>query len=112
MKIGEYIREKRREKDMSQRDLAAAANISNAEISRIESGIRQSPAPEVLKSIAAALHISTETLYEIAGFIEQKTDTASAHIQINPGDYICVSDLTPDEIADVKNFIGFIKSKR
>ena len=70
--IGEYIKNSRKEKDMTQRDLAAATNISNAEISRIESGIRISPAPEALKSIAAALHIPVEILFEKAGFIEKQ----------------------------------------
>ena len=62
--VGTYIKNCRRERDMTQRDLAAATNISNAEISRIESGTRISPAPEALKSIAAALHIPVETLFE------------------------------------------------
>lgn len=112
MKIGEYIREKRKEKNMSQRDLATAANISNAEISRIESGIRQSPAPEVLKNIAIALRIPTETLFEVAGFIEKISIHSPVDLQLNPEKYICVSDLTAAEIADVKKYIAFIKSQR
>lgn len=109
--VGTYIKNCRRERDMTQRDLAAATNISNAEISRIESGTRISPAPEALKSIAAALHIPVETLFEKAGFIDQKeepTDISS----INLNDYICVSDLTDSEIADVKKYIAFLKSQR
>ncbi len=38
MSLGEYIAAKRKEKGWSQRDLATASNISNAEISRLESG--------------------------------------------------------------------------
>lgn len=109
--IGEYIKNCRKEKDMTQRDLAAATNISNAEISRIESGTRISPSPEALKSIAAALHVPVETLFEKAGYIDKKeepTDISS----INLNDYICVSDLTEAEIADVKKYIAFLKSQR
>lgn len=109
--IGEYIKNCRKEKDMTQRDLAAATNISNAEISRIESGIRISPAPEALKNIAAALHIPVEILFEKAGFIEKQeepTDISS----INLNEYICVSDLTEAEISDVKKYIAFLKSQR
>lgn len=112
MKIGEYIKEKRKEKNMSQRDLASTANISNAEISRIESGIRQSPSPEVLKNIAIALRIPTETLFEIAGFIEQKSISSPVDLHLTLENYICVSDLTAAEIADVKKYIAFIKSQR
>lgn len=38
MTLGEYISNKRKEKGWSQRELAAASNVSNAEISRLESG--------------------------------------------------------------------------
>lgn len=111
MTIGEYIKTVRREKQMSQRDLATATNISNAEISRIESGTRKSPSPDALKSIAIALHVPTETLFEIAGFIEKKSDPITADT-INLDEYICVSDLTENERADVKKYIAFLKSQR
>ena len=45
MNLGEYISLKRKEKGWSQRELAAASNISNAEISRLESGKRKEPSP-------------------------------------------------------------------
>ena len=55
MGLGDFIREKRKQKNWSQRDLAAAAGISNAEISRIEAGKRKEPSTSVLKEIAKAL---------------------------------------------------------
>ena len=109
--IGEYIKNCRKEKDMSQRELATITNISNAEISRIESGARLSPAPEALKSIAKALNIPVETLFEKAGFMDTKANPVdSSTIDLN--DYICVSDLTESEIAAVKKYIAFLKSQR
>jgi transcriptional regulator with XRE-family HTH domain len=38
MNLGDYLRDLRKKKDWSQRDLAYASGISNAEISRIEAG--------------------------------------------------------------------------
>ena len=111
MNIGEYIKKTRKERDMSQRDLAYASHLSNAEISRIESGFRKNPSPDTLKSIASALHIPAETLFEIAGFIEKKLDPITADT-INLNEYICVSDLTENERADVKKYIAFLKSQR
>ncbi|HCJ08029.1 MAG TPA: XRE family transcriptional regulator, partial [Lachnospiraceae bacterium] len=43
--LGSYVREKRNEKGMSQRELANASGISNAEISRLESGKRKASSP-------------------------------------------------------------------
>ena len=42
-KIGELIAENREKKGLSQRQLAKAINISNAELSKIESGEREVP---------------------------------------------------------------------
>ena len=64
MSLGEYIAAKRKEKGWSQRDLATASNISNAEISRLESGKRKEPSPSVLKEIAKALGVPFEELLQ------------------------------------------------
>ena len=115
MTVGIYIKEKRVEKGMSQRELAIASNMSNAEISRIESGLRKQPSGDVLKNIASALHIPCEELFAAAGYIEA-TNIAKIPVHpdpaINENQYLCVSDLTAEEIADVKKYIEFLKSKR
>ena len=64
MKVGEFIQNKRRDLKLSQRDLAIKCNLSNAEISRIESGLRKQPSPETLKAIAAVLNVNVNDLYE------------------------------------------------
>ena len=130
--LGSYVREKRNEKGMSQRELANASGISNADISRLESGKRKASSPAVLKAIAKALNVPVETLLEKAGIIEegkQHVDKALEEIgdmpvssvgqssvqqnrSIEEQTFISVSDLTDDEIADIKKYIEFIKSKR
>ncbi len=54
---------------MSLRKLADTAGISNPYLSQIERGLRN-PSAEILKSIARALSISAESLYERAGLLE------------------------------------------
>ncbi len=54
---------------MSLRKLAETAGISNPYLSQIERGLRN-PSAEILKSIARALSIRAEALYEKAGLIE------------------------------------------
>ncbi len=44
--------------------------VSNPYLSQIERGIRK-PSAEILRSIAEALAIRTETLYERAGLLDQ-----------------------------------------
>lgn len=55
---------------MSLRKLAEAAGISNPYLSQIERGLRK-PSAEILKSLARALSISAETLYERAGLLDE-----------------------------------------
>lgn len=54
---------------MSLRKLAETAGISNPYLSQIERGLRK-PSAEILKSLARALSIRAESLYERAGLLE------------------------------------------
>jgi HTH-type transcriptional regulator, competence development regulator len=74
MNFGEYIRNLRNEKKLSQRELAEKAGISNAEISRLESGDRKKPSPITLKAIAPFLEISYQELLKQAGYIEEMVE--------------------------------------
>lgn len=60
--LGEYLREQRRNAQLSLRQLADAAGVSNPYLSQIERGLRK-PSAEVLQQVAKALRISAETLY-------------------------------------------------
>lgn len=57
---------------MSLRKLADLAGISNPYLSQIERGLRK-PSAEILKSLARALQIRTEALYERAGLLEDSS---------------------------------------
>ena len=67
--LGEFIRDQRERSAMSLRKLAETAGISNPYLSQIERGLRK-PSAEILKSLARALSISAESLYERAGLLE------------------------------------------
>jgi transcriptional regulator with XRE-family HTH domain len=69
--FGEYLKYLRNEKQLSQRELAEKSGISNAEISRLETGDRKSPSPATLKAIAPCLGVSYQELLKHAGYIEE-----------------------------------------
>ena len=110
--LGKKIKERRKELKLSQRELAAKVNISDAEICRIETGSRKQPSPEALRDIAAALDMPVSELYEICGYINPNDTISMNAIKENPDDYIFIGDLSPSEIEDVKKYINFIKSQR
>lgn len=74
MNFGEYIKSLRNENNLSQRDLALKSGVSNAEISRIETGERQKTSPTVLKAFAPHLGRSYEELMQQAGYIGEVID--------------------------------------
>jgi transcriptional regulator with XRE-family HTH domain len=59
--VGDLIRRQRELAELSMRQVAAMAGISNPYLSQIEHGLR-APSEAVLKTIAATLGVPTETL--------------------------------------------------
>lgn len=71
--LGDYLRDQRTQAQMSLRQLAELAEVSNPYLSQIERGLRK-PSAEVLQQIAKALRISAESLYVRAGILDADSD--------------------------------------
>ncbi|MCJ1680684.1 helix-turn-helix domain-containing protein [Streptomyces sp. APSN-46.1] len=69
--LGEYLREQRRQAQLSLRQLAEVAGVSNPYLSQIERGLRK-PSADILQQLAKALRISAETLYVQAGILDER----------------------------------------
>ncbi|GAA2847498.1 helix-turn-helix transcriptional regulator [Pseudonocardia halophobica] len=69
--IGSYIRSQREAAQVSLRQLARTAGVSNPYLSQIERGLRR-PSAEILQQIAKGLRISAEALYVKAGILEER----------------------------------------
>jgi transcriptional regulator with XRE-family HTH domain len=72
--VGEFIRSQRGAAQVSLRELARTAGVSNPYLSQVERGLRK-PSAEILAQIARGLQISAETLYEQAGFLDRRSGT-------------------------------------
>jgi len=70
MEIGEYIKKLREKRGYTQRQLSYLSKISNTEISRIESGKRKNPSPEILKKLAPHLGVPYEDLMRAANYLK------------------------------------------
>jgi transcriptional regulator with XRE-family HTH domain len=77
--LGDYIREQRESAQVSLRQLARTAGVSNPYLSQIERGVKK-PSAEILSQIAKGLRISAETLYVRAGILDdhQGSDVVAA----------------------------------
>jgi transcriptional regulator with XRE-family HTH domain len=79
--VGRFIRDQRRQAQLSLRNLAQQAGISNPYLSQIERGLRQHSA-RILKDIAKALRISAETLYVRAGILDERNEPSDLVLAI------------------------------
>ena len=81
--LGSFIRAQRQMANLSLRQLSALTEVSNPYLSQIERGLHE-PSVRVLKSIADALNVSAETLFEQAGLIDctEKPDGEATEIAI------------------------------
>ncbi|HQR27404.1 MAG TPA: helix-turn-helix transcriptional regulator [Nocardioides sp.] len=75
--LGDYLKEQRTNAQLSLRQLAEQAGVSNPYLSQIERGLRR-PSAEVLQQIAKALRISAEQLYIRAGILSPEDHTNSS----------------------------------
>jgi transcriptional regulator with XRE-family HTH domain len=69
--LGEFIREQRRTAQISVRQLAKIAGVSNPYLSQIERGLRR-PSAEILQQLAKGLRISAEAMYVQAGILDER----------------------------------------
>ncbi|KAA5829255.1 helix-turn-helix transcriptional regulator [Saccharopolyspora hirsuta] len=69
--LGSYIRTQRNNAQISLRQLAKLAGVSNPYLSQVERGLRK-PSAEILQQIAKGLRISAEALYVQAGILERR----------------------------------------
>jgi transcriptional regulator with XRE-family HTH domain len=86
--LGEIVRRQRELSELSMRQFAALAGISNPYLSQIERGLRE-PSDQVAEAIAKVLQTSVDALYKEAGIDEDQPESAVADaIAADP-------DLTP-----------------
>jgi len=69
--LGTFIRDRRRDAQLSLRRLSELAGVSNPYLSQIERGLRK-PSADILQQLARALHVSAETLYVRAGILDPR----------------------------------------
>jgi transcriptional regulator with XRE-family HTH domain len=75
--LGQFIRLQRQLAQLSLRELAERARVSNPYLSQVERGLHE-PSVRVLKAIASALGLPAETLLAEAGLLEDDDEAASS----------------------------------
>ena len=91
--FGPYLRELRRRRGLSLKQLEREAGVSNAYMSQIERGLRKPPHPDILKRLAKVYDVPPNDLLIAAGYIEdlavkgitrEKIEQAFEHVILHP----------------------------
>src|SRR5215467_8366824 len=82
--LGAFIRERRKQANLSLRQLAELTSLSNPYLSQVVRGLHQ-PSVRVLRAISDALNLSAETLLAEAGLIDAMTGSGQDSRRPGPG---------------------------
>lgn len=82
--LGAFIRQQRKQANLSLRQLAELSSLSNPYLSQVERGLHQ-PSVRVLKAISEALNLSAETLLAEAGLIDAMAGSSPDGKRPGPG---------------------------
>lgn len=67
-RLGTLLRKRRREMDLSFRDVAEASGVHHTTILRLEAGENLTPSADKLARVAQALELQVAEIYALAGF--------------------------------------------
>src|SRR5258708_8875734 len=105
--LGERIRLRRTEKNISLAELARRADLSKGYLHAIESGGTQSPSAEILFRIANELGT---TIADLLG--EEETEQDNADFSAELLEFAAQADLTPEDIEMLAGIYSLGKSPR
>ena len=85
LSVGEIIHRQRELSELSMRQFASMAGISNPYLSQIERGLRE-PSEKVIEAIAETLHTSADALYAQAGLddVDPEDTTVVDAVEADP----------------------------
>ncbi len=119
-KLGDKLRQIRKLKGFSLREVESKTGISNAYLSQLERGSASNPSPKKLKSLAECYGIPYADLLSLAGYlpkdneIQQGLFASSVDARSNTalGSAIKNAELSEEEESLVAQYITFLKSQR
>jgi transcriptional regulator with XRE-family HTH domain len=102
--FGEWLKQIRKERDLSQSRLGEISGLHRSVINKLESGTL--PTPETLQQIARGLKMPVETVYSAAGLLSPMTSQTAQEKEL-----IYLFNLLPDnQKSEVIEYIRFKSS--
>lgn len=117
MTFGEFLREKRKERNFSLNLLASLIGKSKSYISQLENGVRPAPKRSTLEAISKALVLNdseNKILFDLADqsrktISDELSDYINTHKEVKEALQVSKNQDVPDE--DWQNFLKQLKDK-
>jgi transcriptional regulator with XRE-family HTH domain len=81
--FGSYLRQVRKRRGLSLKQVETAAAVSNAYISQIETGRRRPPHPDILKKLSKVYDVPLRDLLIKAGYLDDDSEKRTITEQVN-----------------------------
>lgn len=107
--LGDLLRKTRNERDETLRQVEEATGIPNAHISQIEKGHIESPAPNILWTLATHYGLDFATLMELAGHAAPAGQRKQRNLVAA---FRAMDDLTASEQADALRYMAELRRRR
>jgi transcriptional regulator with XRE-family HTH domain len=123
--FGIYLRDLRRARRLTLREVEERSSVSNSYLSQVENGHIRQPSPHVLQKLAEAYGVAYEHLMMRAGYIRPDA-LPPAEVREAPGAYDTApaaptragwafsipEDLSADEEIELQNFLDYLRFRR
>lgn len=107
--LGEYLKEAREAKKLSQRAVENITGVSNAYLSQLETDKIRHPSPVWLHKLSELYEVAYETLMGLAGY---PVPNSSADTVSYAGLAARIGPITKSEENEVAEYLEFVRSKR
>jgi len=94
VKFGTYLRNLRKQKGLTLKQVEKTARVSNSFLSQVERGVRNPPRADILNRLAVVYSVSVHDLLEAAGYVtvkpgemqeRERVERAYQHAITDPG---------------------------
>ncbi len=129
--LGQYLRELRRVRRLTLREVEEQSGVSNSYLSQVEHGRIRQPSPHVLQKLAVAYDVPYERLMARAGYIQPRPAPAAPGVREEAPPYAAGApdapaggpaapgwafsipgDLSPEEEVELESFLQYLRFKR
>jgi transcriptional regulator with XRE-family HTH domain len=109
--LGDYLKEVRKKRQFTLRNVEEEIKISNAYLSQLENGKIISPSPVILNKLAKYYRISYEKLMNLAGYpVPPKPDIVDDRPKFRMSNDF--KDITQEETKKLMEYLEFLRSKK